>query len=98
MPVGLIVKGENVVSIRFVSRYAKDCQGLHYFVDNKDNCEYIYSQFQAEDAHKAFPCFDQPDLKARYTLLALVPKEWIAISTTGQLYETSYSGSPKFTG
>ena len=94
----MIEAGENIVSVRFVSRYVRDCQGLHYFVDNEDNSEYVYSQFQSEAAHTAFPCFDQPDLKAQYTLLVLVPKDWIAISTSEQLYETSYSGSPKFTG
>jgi aminopeptidase N len=77
-----LASGQNTVVIRFVSNYVRDCQGIHYFVDKDDNEEYLYSQHEAADAHKAFPCFDQPDMKAPYKLLALVPKGWEAISTT----------------
>ena len=92
-PKDLLKSGENKVQIRFVSKYVRDCQGIHYFLDKDDGEEYLYSQFEANDAHKAFPCFDQPDLKAPYTLLALVPKPWMAISTVKQCKETSVSGS-----
>jgi len=54
----LLKEGQNTVMIRFVSKYVKDCQGMHVFVDKEDNEEYIYSQYEAADAHKAFPCFD----------------------------------------
>ena len=54
---------------------------MHYFVDKEDNEEYLYSQFEAADARRVFPCFDQPDLKAPYKLMALVPRGWIALST-----------------
>ena len=30
----------------------------------------------------AFPCFDQPDLKARFTLEITAPEEWTVISNT----------------
>ena len=46
---------------------------MHYFLDKEDNSEYIYSKFEPFNANKAFPCFDQPDLKAPYTLLVLAP-------------------------
>jgi aminopeptidase N len=81
-PSTLLQEGANEVEIRFVSKYVRDCQGIHYFVDKDDNEEYIYSQYEAADAHKAFPCFDQPDLKAPYTLLVLVPQGWLALSTS----------------
>jgi aminopeptidase N len=54
----LLVLGENVVDIRFESRYVRDCEGIHYYRDNADGEEYLYSQFEAASAHKAFPCFD----------------------------------------
>jgi aminopeptidase N len=72
-PANLLREGKNLVTIRFVSRYVKDCQGMQYFVDKDDSLEYMYSQHEAADAHKVFPCFDQPDIKAPYTLLVLVP-------------------------
>ena len=36
---------------------------------NRDR-EFLYTLFVPARAHRAFPCFDQPDLKARYTLVA----------------------------
>ena len=83
--------------IGFVSNYVKDCQGMHYFVDKADNEEYLYTQYEAADAHKAFPCFDQPDIKAPYTLCVLVPKGWTVISTMSQRKEVSHKGSSEFT-
>jgi aminopeptidase N len=59
----------------------RDCQGIHYFKDTDDGNEYLYSQFEAADAHKAFPCFDQPDMKAPYEMLVFVPQGWIVLST-----------------
>lgn len=89
-------EGKNVVNLRFVSKYVMDCQGVHYFLDKDDGEEYLYSQFEAADAHKAFPCFDQPDLKATYTMIAVVPRGWIALSTKHQCTDTTDSGTKQF--
>lgn len=59
----------------------RDCQGIHYFKDPDDGEEYLYSQFESADAHKCFPCFDQPDLKAPYSLLVFAPENWVVVST-----------------
>ncbi|MEO8076137.1 MAG: M1 family aminopeptidase [Acidobacteriota bacterium] len=40
------------------------------------NPDFLYTLFVPARAHLAFPCFDQPDLKARYTLTLEIPKEW----------------------
>lgn len=44
-----------------------------------------YTLFVPDRARTAFPCFDQPDLKARFTLTLDVPKEWKAVSNAPQL-------------
>jgi aminopeptidase N len=44
------------------------------------NPEFLYTLFVPARAHLAFPCFDQPDLKARYTLSLDVPSGWTAVS------------------
>ena len=82
LPRHLLNQGENEVRIRFVSTYTRDCEGIHYFKDQDDDEEYLYSQFEAACAHKVFPCFDQPDLKAPYSLLIFAPKDWVVVSTT----------------
>jgi aminopeptidase N len=50
--------------MRFTSDYMIDGTGLHYYQDPEDKEEYLYTQYEAFYAHKVFPCFDQPDLKA----------------------------------
>src|SRR5918993_233982 len=42
--------------------------------------EFLYALFVPARARQAFPCFDQPDLKARYTLSLDVPHTWEALS------------------
>jgi len=46
---------------------------------NRDT-EFLYTLLVPARAHRAFPCFDQPDLKARYTLTLDVPSGWQAVS------------------
>ena len=55
--------GENAIAIDFV---AGD-EALNRSDD------FLYTLFVPARAHLAFPCFDQPDLKARYTLTLTVP-------------------------
>lgn len=40
----------------------------------------MYSQFEAFHCFRVFPCFDQPNLKAKMTLTVTCPKTWQAAS------------------
>ncbi len=42
--------------------------------------DYLYSLFVPDHARSVFPCFDQPDLKARFALSLTLPDGWISIS------------------
>lgn len=42
--------------------------------------DYLYTLFVPDHARSAFACFDQPDIKGRYTLSIVVPADWTAIS------------------
>ena len=44
--------------------------------------EFLYTLLVPDRARTLFPCFDQPDLKARYTLSLSVPENWTAVSNT----------------
>ena len=58
---------------------------LDFVSDNRflnRNEEYLYSLFVPAHARSVFPCFDQPDLKARFTLSLEVPEDWTAVSNT----------------
>src|SRR5882672_11616381 len=53
------------------------------------NPDFMYTLFVPARAHLAFPCFDQPDLKARYTVDLTVPAAWQAISNGEELRRES---------
>src|SRR5262249_7769055 len=40
------------------------------------NPEFMYTLFVPARAHLAFPCFDQPNMKARFSLELTVPGDW----------------------
>jgi aminopeptidase N len=40
------------------------------------NEDYLYTLFVPDRARTVFPCFDQPDLKARFELKLEIPKAW----------------------
>ncbi|MBI4473573.1 MAG: ERAP1-like C-terminal domain-containing protein [Acidobacteria bacterium] len=62
--------GENTVEIEFQAGDAS----------LNRNPDFMYALFVPARAHLAFPCFDQPDLKARYTLQLTIPPDWTAVS------------------
>jgi aminopeptidase N len=73
-------RGENVVRIQFASPVRTAGTPLIRFEDRDDGSEYIYSLFVPMDASMAFPCFDQPDLKAAFKLDVTAPESWAVIS------------------
>lgn len=76
IPKGLLIEGENSFQIKFI---AGD-QSL-----NRSE-EYLYTLFVPDRAATAFPCFDQPDIKARYSLSLELPADWVAVAN-GSLLE-----------
>ena len=48
------------------------------------NPEYLYTLFVPDRASTAFPCFDQPDMKASWKLSLEIPSKWEAL-TNGAL-------------
>ncbi len=52
------------------------------------NPDFFYSLFVPSRAHLAIPCFDQPDLKARFTVRMRVPEGWQALSNAEPGVET----------
>ncbi|GIG68633.1 aminopeptidase N [Phytomonospora endophytica] len=80
---GLTLTGlaaDNTLVIEADCAYSTAGQGLHRMVDGVDGEVYLYSQFEVADAQRMFACFDQPDLKAEFTLRVTVPEHWRAIS------------------
>src|SRR3954451_5845482 len=64
-------------------RYSNSGEGLHRLEDPEDGQVYLYSQFEPADAKRMFACFDQPDLKATFTVHVVAPFDWQVVSNTG---------------
>src|SRR5712692_5601989 len=80
VPARLLRAGRNRVSFSFESPIALSGSAVTRYVDREDGSEYVYSLFVPSDASSAFPCFDQPDLKARFRLQLVLPRAWTAVA------------------
>lgn len=47
------------------------------------NDDYMYTLFVPDHARSAFPCFDQPDLRARFATTLNVPQGWKTMTSDG---------------
>ncbi len=61
-------------------RYSGDGTGLHRAVDSADGKVYTYTKFEPAYARRVFANFEQPDLKATFTLYVTVPAHWTVLS------------------
>jgi puromycin-sensitive aminopeptidase len=77
-----IPTGKAIIVITFSGTLNKQLRGLYEAratVDGKEE-RYAFTQCEATDARRIFPCFDEPGLKARFRLTAVVPKRLTALS------------------
>ena len=77
---GTLLREGNIVRIVYRNAYDHSGVGLHQFRDPQDSAEYLYTQFEPYEAHRLLPCFDQPDIKARYRLRVAAPRDWAVVS------------------
>ena len=75
----------NEVRVAWEHDYDHTGDGFHQFVDPEDGAEYLYTNFEPYNAHRLFPCFDQPDLKATYELTVDAPAEWVLIANSAEV-------------
>ncbi|MGC2299395.1 MAG: M1 family aminopeptidase, partial [Acidobacteriaceae bacterium] len=82
LPAASLHTGPNTVEVRFTANIGAAGKAITRFEDHDDGQEYLYTLFVPMDASMAFPCFDQPDLKGRFTLAITAPDAWSVISNT----------------
>ena len=70
IPASALQEGENAITINFIAGKSS----------LNRNPEFLYALFVPDRARFAFPCFDQPNLKARYRLTLHVPDDWTAVA------------------
>jgi alanyl aminopeptidase len=86
--------GGHRVTVSFEAEQSrKMTQGIFTLED--DGAWYTMTQFEADSARRAFPCFDEPGYKVPWQLTLRVPKELVAVSNTKVVSETPADGGLK---
>jgi aminopeptidase N len=80
VPASAVRRGTNTVALGFSVPIATSGTAVTRYQDGEDGSRYVYSLFVPSDASTVFPCFDQPDLKARFGLELETPALWRAVS------------------
>ncbi len=81
-------------------KYLKSGENTIKFSFNAGNAalnrrdDFLYTLFVPDRARTAFPCFDQPDLKAHFLLTLTIPKQWNAIAN-GKIKDSTVHNNRK---
>ncbi|WP_311390101.1 aminopeptidase N [Corynebacterium haemomassiliense] len=71
--------GAHTLTVTSHDAYNRTGEGLHKFTDPVDGKDYLYTQFEPAMAMKVFAGFDQPDLKATYTVSVKAPERYTVV-------------------
>ncbi|HET7565941.1 MAG TPA: M1 family aminopeptidase, partial [Gemmatimonadaceae bacterium] len=85
IPAASLADGANHLEFDFTSAIAPAGASIIRFHDTADGADYLYTLLVPADANLLFPCFDQPDLKARVTFTLTTPRIWRALANGKQL-------------
>ena len=80
VPAADLRQGPNAITVDFVSDIAPSGASIIRTRDAVDGSNYLYTLLVPADANQLFPCFDQPDLKARVTLTLRAPRTWTVLA------------------
>src|SRR5580700_3052929 len=83
--------GMATIHITYSGILNSEMRGLYIGKDDQGR-KYAASQFEATDARRAFPSFDEPDYKATFDITAVADKGLVAISNQKILSDTPGPG------
>ncbi len=76
--------GDHTLALNFSGKINQQGQGLFYmrYQEQGSGAQKIMlgTQFEATDARRFFPCWDEPVFRAPFQLTAVVPGNWLAVS------------------
>ncbi|XP_078080307.1 puromycin-sensitive aminopeptidase isoform X1 [Mustelus asterias] len=76
-------RGHGMLKIDFVGELNDKMKGFYrskYITPSGETHYAAVSQFEPTDARRAFPCWDEPAIKATFDIALIVPKDRIALS------------------
>ncbi|KAI5787071.1 peptidase family M1-domain-containing protein [Geopyxis carbonaria] len=84
--------GEGVMYIKFTGKLNQEMAGFYRsaYKNAEGENDWMYStQFESCDARRAFPCFDEPNLKATFDLSIEIPESYTALSNQPEKFSES---------
>jgi aminopeptidase N len=90
-----LAAGAAAIHIRYTGILNNELRG--FYLSQVGNRKYGVTQFEPADARRAYPSFDQPDLKATFDLTVVADKGDMAISNGKVLSDTPGPGAGKHT-
>ncbi len=80
-------RGRYTLTMDFAAKFNRQAVGLYKMVAKGE--PYLFTQFQAIDARRAFPVWDEPSFKIPFQLTVTIPAIYDAISNTPVTSESS---------
>jgi alanyl aminopeptidase len=90
----LLPKGHLTLAITYGGTFGKMLSGLYRASDMGDT--YAFTQFEAADARRAFPCFDEPGFKTPFDVTLTVPTGMLALSNSLETARTPNGATTTF--
>src|SRR5438552_10286922 len=91
-----LAQGDHTLALRFSGGINQQGQGLFYMRYQEQGSGapkvMLGTQFEATDARRFFPCWDEPVFRARFQLSAVVPENWLAGSNMPIASEKKIAG------
>src|SRR5438067_10162426 len=79
-----LAAGDHSLTLRFTGKINQQGQGLFYvrYQEQGSGARKVMlgTQFEATDARRFFPCWDEPAFRSRFQLTVVVPENWLAVS------------------
>jgi cytosol alanyl aminopeptidase len=72
--------GKVTLTLDYRGLFDDSLQGVYHVSEGK--VWYAFTQFEPNDARRAFPCFDEPGYKVNFDIAVTVPKGMIAVANT----------------
>jgi aminopeptidase N len=91
-----LATGEHTLALTFAGKINQFGRGLFYgkYQEHGTGAKKIFlgTQFEATDARRFFPCWDEPSFRATFQLSAVVPEKWMAVSNMPVASEKKVEG------
>ncbi|GAA3527012.1 aminopeptidase N [Nocardioides daeguensis] len=92
-----LAAGDHELVVEAAMGFRNDGEGLHRSVDPVDGRAYVYGMSFMDAAPSVFACFDQPDLKAPYSMRVTAPADWLVVGNAPALEDGTDGATKQWT-